>query len=74
MEHKAGNRDDDATSAYGDDVANLNDVAVEKVPTIKEPNAGPLRSTKTTGTANTYAVQGSGFVRIMCLRKCTQRQ
>ena len=62
LEHKAGNRDDDdATSAYGDDVANLSDIARENVQTVKgktESNAGPLISTKTNGTTDTSAVPG----------------
>ena len=62
LEHKAGNRNDDgATSAYGDDVANLNDIARENVQTVKgktESNPGPLISTKTNGTADTSAVPG----------------
>ena len=65
LEHKAGNRgDDDATSAYGDDVANLNDVAVEKVQTGTEPNAGPFFNTKTTGTTNTSAEQGGRVAKV----------
>ena len=47
--------------AYGDDVANLNDIAGENVQTVKgrtESNTGPLISTKTNGTTDTSAVRG----------------